>query len=265
MNAPVRPRNQLWAAYCGFAAMALLVIGWIGCAQFVPPPSPADSAAETAEMFADNRAGIRAGMIICFIGCALFLPWWAAIAAQVRRIEGRHSPVAYIQIAGAACFVIEFLFPLTFWANAAFRPEASAESIQRLNDLAWFPFLGLVSTTTVQCIAFGIVILQDGRERPVFPRWLAYFSFYAGLLYTPAGLIICFKTGPFAWNGLISFWMVFAVFSAWVIVTTLMLIAAIKRQETDPADPPADPAVAAQLAALSAEIEQLKLRDGVRA
>lgn len=254
-------RTQLWCAYCGFAAMLSLVLGWVVLAGFVPPPSPADSPQEMARFFADNRTGIRAGMIVCFFGMAIFLPWWAALAVQVKRIEGRFSPIAYIQIAGAACFVIEFLFPLTFWANAAFRPEASPELIQRFNDLAWFPFLGLVSTTVVQCLAFGLAILQDERERPIFPRWLAYFSFWAALLFTPAGLIICFENGPLAWNGIISFWVVFIVFSAWVIVTAVMLLKAVKRQAGDPPDPPDDPVLAARLDELSAELAQLKARD----
>jgi hypothetical protein len=251
-------RTQLWCAYCGFIAMFSLGLGWVVLAGFVPPPSPADTPAETAEFFDENRAGIRAGMIVCFYGMAIFLPWWAVLAVQVKRIEGRFSPIAYIQIAGSACYVIEFLFPLTFWANAAYRPEASPESIQRLTDLAWFPFLGLVSTTVVQCIAFGVAILQDKRERPIFPRWLAYFSFWAALLYTPAGLIICFKDGAFAWDGLIAFWMVFVVFSLWVLVTAVMLVKAIKQQALDPADPAEDPAVAARLDELAAEMAQLK-------
>lgn len=253
-------RNQLWCAYSGFIAMVALIVGWVFCAGFVPPPSPSDSAEEIARMFDENRTGIQVGMIICFSGCALFLLWWAAIAVQVKRIEGRFAPFTYVIVAGAACFVIEFLFPLTFWANAAFRPEASAESVQRLNDLAWIPFLGLVSTAVVQNFVFGIAILQDKRPDPIFPRWMAYYTFWSAILFLPGGLIIAFKDGPLAWDGIISFWMVFVVFSTWVIVATVMTIRAIKRQATDPPDPPEDPALAARLEELTAELAALKAR-----
>jgi hypothetical protein len=258
-------RNQLWSTYCGFGAMFCLIVGWVLLAHFVPPPSPHWSALHIDHFFAQHRTGIRIGMIICFFGCALFLPWWATVAVQVKRIEGRFSPFAYVQIAGAACFVIEFLFPLTFWANAAFRNSTSPELVQKLNDLAWIPFLGLVSTAVVQTFAFSIAVLQDQREKPLFPRWFAYYSFWSALLYCPAGLIIVFKTGPFAWTGIISFWLVFIVFSAWVIVTTFMLMFAVKRQATDPPDPPEDAALAARIDELAAEVGRLKAREGATA
>jgi len=255
--------NQLLCAYCGYAAMFTLFLGWVALAGFVPPPDPSDSPSEVADFFADNRTGIRIGLMICMLGCALFLPWWAVIAVQVKRIEGRFSPLAYTQIAAGACFVLEFLFPLTFWANAAFRPEASAESIQRLNDLAWIPFLGLVSTAVVQTFAIAIAVFQDTRARPIFPRWFAYYSVWSALIYTPAGLIIFFKNGPFAWNGFVSFWIVFAVFSTWCIVMTFLLVRAIKHQAEDLSDVPDDSVVAAELASLRAEVDRLAARDAV--
>jgi hypothetical protein len=52
--------------------------------------------------------------------------------------------------------------------------------------------------------------------------------------------------------------MVFVVFSAWVLVTAVMLVKAIKQQALDPADPAEDPAVAARLDELTADLAQLK-------
>lgn len=39
----------------------------------------------------------------------------------------------------------------------------------------------------------------------VFRRWVGYLNIWAALLLAPAVLIYFFKTGPFAWNGILVF------------------------------------------------------------
>jgi hypothetical protein len=41
--------------------LVVFAIGWIAFAQFLPPPSPNQSARETAAMITGNRDGIRNG------------------------------------------------------------------------------------------------------------------------------------------------------------------------------------------------------------
>jgi len=41
-------------------------------------------------------------------------------------------------------------------------------------------------------------------------------------------MIIFFKTGPFAWTGIIGFWIPAAVFGVWYIVMTVYLLRAIR-------------------------------------
>lgn len=56
-----------------------------------------------------------------------------------------------------------------------------------------------------------------------------------------AGLASC-KTGPFAWNGIISWWTLLAVFCIWMVAFTTALIRAIRRQAHEAnADQQADP------------------------
>jgi hypothetical protein len=40
-----------------------------------------------------------------------------------------------------------------------------------------------------------------------------------------------FKTGPFSWHGFFEFWVAAMVFFGWMIVMTVALFGAIKRQE----------------------------------
>jgi hypothetical protein len=246
-------RTQLTGAYLGFVFMVLFLLGFWVLAGFVPPPSPTDTPPEIAHFFAQNITGIRAGMLINMLGAALLLPWGAAVAVQLKRIEGRHCPLTYTQLMCGALLVFELILPCAIWETAAFRPHASAESIQRLNDLAWLPFLGILSTAVVQGVVIGAAILKDKRAAPVFPRWAGYFNIWIVMMFFPAAFIFLFKTGPFAWNGLLAWWLILVVFSLWILVDSVVLVGAVKRQAAEPDDPPAD------LDELAAEFARFRL------
>ena len=46
----------------------------------------------------------------------------------------------------------------------------------------------------------------------------------------PAVLIPFFKTGAFAWHGAMEFWLAAVVFFGWVVVMTIVMFGAIRRQ-----------------------------------
>jgi hypothetical protein len=243
---------QRISAYLGFVWVALFFVGFWAIARFVPPPSPALGPQEIKDFFAANTAGIRVGMLINMLAGALMLPWCASWAVQMKRIEGRTSPLTYTMIMCGACLVLELIFPCAFWEVAAFRPEGDAEMIQRLNDLAWLPFLGILSTAVIQGFVMGAAILQDKRAQPAFPRWAGYFNFWIVMMFFPACFIYFFKSGPFAWNGLLAWWLIVFVFATWILVDTVVLLKAIRHQEAHP-----DPA-GLTLDELTAEVERLR-------
>jgi len=80
-----------------------------------------------------------------------------------------------------------------------------------LNDAAWLSFIGAFAPAMMQSLVIGIAVIGDHSERPVFPRWVAYFNFWAALLFIPAGSCSS-PRGPFAWNGIFPFWIPAAVF-----------------------------------------------------
>jgi hypothetical protein len=254
-------RSQKIGIYCGWGFLVLFMVGFLIVAHFFPPPGPWESARQIQERFQHDTLRIRLGMLICLFSGALLLWWWATITTQIRRIEGPHSPVTYIQIAGGAAFVIEFVYPLMFYAVAAFRPDDSAELVRKFNDLAWLCLLGIVSTAIVQIVAFGYAVVTDKREQPIYPRWFAYFSFWAALLFFPADLIFFFHHGPLAWNGLISFYLVFIVFGAWIVVTTVMTDRAIDAQALESPDVAGDSAeLAEQVRRMQHQLDELTAR-----
>jgi len=46
-------------------------------------------------------------------------------------------------------------------------------------------------------------------------------------------MVICFKTGPFAWNGIIAFWIPLAIFGTWFFVMAWVMLRELKQQDSD--------------------------------
>ena len=61
---------------------------------------------------------------------------------------------------------------------------------------------------------------------PVYPRWYAYLNFFSEVMGVfPAGLVVLFKEGPLAWNGIIVWGIGVAIFFIWICVTAYLVIA----------------------------------------
>ncbi|HLS98315.1 MAG TPA: hypothetical protein VK018_06280 [Porticoccaceae bacterium] len=219
----------LWSA----ALMGLLVtIGWWPVAGFVPPPPPSWSAAETAAFFAANTNGIRTGLLLMLAGVGFFIPFIALISMQMRRMEHTPPVLAYTQLLGGSMSVMIILVPIMLWTTAAFRPErVDVEITQMLNDAAWLIVAMTFAPGIMQNLSIGLAVLWDKGAKRVFPRWVAYVNFWMALGFLPAGLMTYFKTGPFAWNGILAFWLPLVAFAIWFNVMFIALQKAIKEQQ----------------------------------
>src|SRR5262249_51527341 len=81
--------------------------------------------------------------------------------------------------------------------------------------------------------AIALSIFCDKSAKPVYPRWMAYFNIFVGLSFVPDQFIPFFKHGVFAWNGLIPYWIPFVIYGIWILVTMIMTIKAIRREEVE--------------------------------
>lgn len=226
---------DLACAWGGVMFAALFAVGYVGIARFMPPLDPDKSAAEIAAVFQQDTNAIRTGLLLCFAGCICYLAFGAAIIAQTRRIPGAPAALSQLQIAAFSSSVLLILFPIIIWFTAAYRPdERSIEMTQTLNDLGWIAFLmGYVPFVTWY-IATGVAILCDNGAEPIFPRWAGYVAVLTGTGQTSATFLIYFKTGPFAWDGLFSWWLPAAEFFTFFAVMTLMTTRAINNQYRRP-------------------------------
>jgi len=226
----VKRASELFCAWGGIAFSVLFFIGFVGIARFFPPLSPADTAEQTATIFREHTNTIRAGLLMCYIGTMFYIAFGSGIVGQTRRIRGVAPTITYFQIASYAAATLLILIPLICWFTAAFRPyEASPQSIQLMNDFGWIGFVIGFPPFVTWVVTTGIAILSDKAERPLYPRWSGYLSVCMGFIQVSAAVLIFFKAGPFAWNGLFPWYIPFTDFFAWFVVITVLTIRAINK------------------------------------
>lgn len=218
---------QLACIWTGPLATVLALLGMVFISGFIPATSPAASGQEIASFYGGNLAGIRIGMVVSMIAFSLFVPFGIAIALQTRRIE--QLPVlSWIQIASVAIAALEGVMSTVIWLAAAFRPDTIDPNLTRaLHDLGWICFLVDVPPFTIWIGAIGIAIVRDSHATPLFARWVGYFNLWVAVLILPALLVPFFKTGPFAYNGLLALYLPFGAFFVWMVVMTLALFRAV--------------------------------------
>lgn len=194
-------------AWCGQIAMFLMFMAMWPAWHILPPPSPSLPLAEWANHFRSNTTGVIVGSALMTMGASLFLIFGGGLCACLRRMEGKQATLTNGMI---MIFPFGF-FPLfamsVFFVEAVFRPGLSDETVGVLADLGIFMLAipGLVAL--VQFVITGIIILRDVNSEPLFPRWVGYICIWVGILSIPGCIIPFFKSGPFAWNGIIAFWI----------------------------------------------------------
>ncbi len=213
----------------GGIAGTLLFIGIWPVAGLFPPFAPDTPTAEIAAYFAENATGVFIGSILLQLASALFFLFGAAIAVLLKKIEGPSSPWTYAFMMILAYGFVTLYFAGLFFMAASFRPNYSAEITNLLTDLGFFLFVGAAIPAFVQNIITGAAILSDKRADPVMPRWVGYMNIWTGVLLLPGCVICLFKVGPFAWNGLLAFWMPAVVFGIWFNIMIWAMMRAIKR------------------------------------
>ena len=223
---------------CVWSAPLLLVgvgVAVVLLAGFVPGPSPATSVAQINARYVHNLGGIRAGMCVEMFVVAMLAPWGAALAVQTHRGNPGTAVFTVLQVVSVGVVtIIAVLAPLA-WGLAAFRVGSQSPELTRtLNDFGWMAFIFDWSPFAVWYAAVGLAIVMDRSERPVFPRWAGYLSFWTAGLSAPGGLTILFKTGPLAYNGLLALWVPLTVFGIWISAMTVLVIQAIHREADQP-------------------------------
>lgn len=208
-------RFQLMAASCGLLFDLFYGGSWAVLAHNLPPAAPSLSAIDIAAFYRENHTAILAGNALACLFGAMYLPWTAQLTLTLRRIEGPAPVLTIIQLMGGTITSWAFIFCPAIWATAAYRLDNDPIIVRGLNDVGFFLFNLTYSATSLQAICSGIVGLMDKSETPIFPRWVCVWAIITGLTFVPISLMGFSQTGPFVWNGLVTFWIGFVVFFVW--------------------------------------------------
>lgn len=229
----MQSNNKTWeyvGAWSGLAYLMLFGLGWLILAQFFPPISPAASPEQVAHIFVERRIPLMLACVAMMLSTILLFPCLALMILIAQKIEQRVGMLTVMMaLTSVTYLVMNFYVPL-FWSAAAFRADRAPEIIQLMSDLGYLQFMGgipMFFMIWVFC-AYGALVLCP-RENPIIPRWFGYLSLWTAILYIPELLIYFFKVGPFAWDGIIGFWIPAILFIVFFLATPFVLVPAVKR------------------------------------
>jgi hypothetical protein len=219
------------AAWAGQLSMFLMFMAMWPAWHILPPPSPNLPLEQWADHLHGNPTPVYFGAILMMFASSLFFVFFGGLVACLKKMEGKSTPLTH-----AVVMIVPFgFFPLfamsVFFVEAAFRPGMSAETIGMLTDLGIFMLVIPALPGLVQFVVTGIIILKDVNVQPIFPRWVGYFSIWVGVLSVAGCVVPFFKSGPFAWNGIFTFWLPAVIFGILINV----LFWAMRRAARHPA------------------------------
>jgi len=216
-----------WAGpvFAGFYLIGYFVTG------FVPPIDPAADAETVSAIYKDNYISMRIGFVLMMVSLSLQIPFIAAITVQMKAMKNYSPSLSFAFIIAQTVAICTLYFVLCAWGVATFRLDRMPELIQAFNDFAFILLIWPVSILPIAYIALGIATLNDDQPSPVFPRWFGFYNFWMALLAYGGVLLLFFHDGPFAWDGLFSFWLAAFAFFGWYIVTSILLVLSLRREQ----------------------------------
>lgn len=226
-------QTQLISLWTAPIAGCILLIAFIAFPGFFPPMSPTMSAEQVAQFYRAHTAMVWFSMITFNLISVMLVPFFMVIVVQMKRMATQSHVFAYSYLTAAVSGATLFALADVFFLVAAFRPDRDPALTQLLNDLAWITLIAPVGMLVAQCLLLGLAVYFDHGPRPVFPRWVGHYAVATALAMTPAAAAAVVKTGPLAWDGVISFWLRNIAFGAFIIVMFVVLRTVLHRQAVE--------------------------------
>jgi hypothetical protein len=223
--------SQKVGLWCNFIFVALTIVGWLGIAHFYAP-APADLGLNATKVWFSetHKWGTIIGCTIFYIAAGFLTPGSAAFGIMLSKIEGRR-PLWSISTAVCGVFISLIIFlNCCAWIVAAYRPETGADVIQSWYDWAWMGFLLGWIYLAIEMFATAAVELMDDRPEPMVPRWLTWLTIAGGFTVFFAAGIAFFKSGPFTYHGLLSYYVPLVVWCTYLLLTTWYMVKALDRE-----------------------------------
>lgn len=223
-------RTQLMALWITAISMAVMLVAYAAFPGFWPPLSPQMSADAVAQFYRDNSGWIRFSMVTFNLCGMMLLPLFCVITVQIKRMAARCQVFAYCYLMATVSGATIFALFAIFLATAAYRPGRDPDLILVLNDLGWIVFVAPVGMALIQNLILALAIRYDDKTAPIYPRWVGRLALVVALAMAPAAFSMTVMTGPFAWNGVISFWVRNVAYGGFLIVMMIVTWRAVHRQ-----------------------------------
>lgn len=209
MSDPYLKKLITWSGSLWISTFGL---GWLIC-LWLPTFSPNLSANELADLYKENHLPWLLGGVIMSFSAIFVAPLGAAFTLLIEVIEKKFGPLSIIMVITMATGAMNICLSGIFWAAAAFRPERSPEALQAISDIGMLFFFGGISAFIglFAALAYASLKMCD-PEDPVIPRWYGYLCLWTTIILIPDLMVFFFKTGPFAWDGVVGLWVPLVLF-----------------------------------------------------
>lgn len=210
----------------------------------MPPRSPANPLAQIIEFMQSQNLLIACVILTLSFGLA---PVSNAIyLIQIRRMSVSPAFRLMLMAGSIVGAIVGMLFPMFCFGLGAFRSGYDPAVLALLYDFGYLAFIGSLGCFCVMWMAFGLAILLD--ENHILPKWLGYYTIWQYVSELVAAPVWIAHGGPFAWNGLMTFWFAMLIYVPWQFIVYLCIYRAIRNQpdsELDNARPVAGAEIAA--------------------
>lgn len=222
----MRKLDQWIAFWIVPAFFSVFGIVFIPLSWMMPPRSPSSSSSQIVEFMQSHNLLIACAVLALSFGLAPLTN--AVYLIQIKRMSV--SPVfRYCVMVGSMTgAIVGMLFPMFCFGLGAFRTGYDTSVLAMLYDFGYLAFIGSLGCFCIMWMAFGLAIILD--RNGVLPKWLGYYTVWQYVTELIAAPVWIAKSGPFAWNGLMTFWFAMALYVSWQIIVYLCIFRAIKNQ-----------------------------------
>jgi hypothetical protein len=213
-----------------------LIFGYLTQIMRPPIPGPRLTRDGIIAFTVGNATHMQIGTVLLAIFLGFASMGTGVIVVQMKRMSGPGPALAYAYLAcGAAAALPGCYFCGLLFSVAAFRPDRDPQIIALLYDMGFVGFIGCLGCFLTQYVVFAVAIFLD--KRGIFPKWLGYITVWNLVTELVAAPVWIFKSGPYAWNGLISFYLGVVIFVVWIVCLIVYLKKAIKNQPLQELEP----------------------------
>jgi hypothetical protein len=198
-------------------------------ARTQPPPEPSLHPTEIVRWFDERHHGLLYGYAIVFIVGGATAIMNAMLAYSIRRMSvSRAFAYSYLVIYALATLPGMLIMGIVCTVGAM-RPDRSPALMSWLYDLAFLSFEGTMGVFLIGSLIWMVAVLLD--ENGVFPKWFGYLNLCNALTEVVVAPAWIFRSGAFAWNGAIAWWINMGVFVTYTTVFLILLRRMILRED----------------------------------